>query len=55
MEYNRNSRFNFVGKGSDGSGVGVGKLTVTRVARPLQETSFFVEDGFLTSSQFSSL
>ena len=32
MEYNRNRRFNFVGKGYHWSVVGTGKLTVIRIA-----------------------
>jgi len=32
MEYNRNRRFNFVGKGVPLVGVGIGTLTVIRIA-----------------------
>ncbi len=46
MEYNRNRRFNFVGKGSDWSGVGVGKLTVTWVVLPLHSTGRLWFSGF---------
>src|SRR2546429_8908536 len=38
MEYNRNSRFNFLGKGEPPAGVGIGKLTPIREAQIVTST-----------------